>query len=253
MHTSQISNQEVIRLENVSVSYRTPNENITTFKEYLIRVLQRRIKHNLFWALNDVSFNVNKGEVFGLIGRNGAGKSTLLKLIARVLRPTKGRVVVTGLVAPLLEIGAGFHNDLTGRENVFLNAALLGYTRQEINRSFDGIIEFSELNDFINAPLRTYSSGMVARLGFAVATNTRPDVLIVDEILGVGDELFQQKCLDRIMGFSKQGTTIFLVSHSSAMIQATCHRVAWLSHGRLVNVGKPDEIIAQYHTNPESL
>jgi ABC-type polysaccharide/polyol phosphate transport system ATPase subunit len=249
MPTPSLSSPVAIRLENISVSYRTPNENYSTLKEYAIRFLQGRVEHNVFWALRDVSMNVHQGEVFGLIGRNGAGKSTLLKVVARVLRPTGGRVVVTGLVAPLLEIGAGFHFDLTGRENVYLNASLLGYSRQEINRSIDDMIEFAELQEFIDVPLRTYSSGMVARLGFAVATHIRPDVLIVDEILGVGDEVFQNKCVARIMGYSQQGTTIFLVSHSSALIQTTCTRAAWLSHGRLVAVGEPAEIVSQYHQN----
>jgi len=247
-----LSSRVAIQLENISVSYRTPKENYTTFKEYAIRFLQGRVKHNVFWALRDVSLTIHQGEIFGLIGRNGAGKSTLLKVVARVLRPTSGRVVVTGLVAPLLEIGAGFHFDLTGRENVYLNGALLGYSRQEINRNFDEMIAFAELQDFVDAPLRTYSSGMVARLGFAVATHFRPNVLIVDEILGVGDEVFQNKCVARIMRFAQQGTTIFLVSHSSALIQSTCTRAAWLSHGHLVGVGGAAEIVAQYHENPDA-
>jgi len=246
METSLSSPAEMIRLENVSVCYRVPRDHFTTFKEYAIRLLQGKVKHDSFLALKNVSLSVRKGEVFGLIGHNGAGKSTLLKLVARVMRPSSGRVVVRGWVAPLLEIGAGFHPDLTGRENVFLNGAILGFPQQEIDGLFDSIVEFSELQDFIDAPLRTYSSGMMARLGFAVATGARPDVLIVDEILGVGDEAFQWKCYERIKGFCKEGTTIFMVTHNASLIEMMCHRVAWLDHGRLMGVGGPAEMIQSY-------
>jgi ABC-2 type transport system ATP-binding protein len=239
---------DLIRIENVSVRYRVPQESFTTFKEYAIRLAQGRVRHRDFWALKDVSLSVKQGEVFGLVGKNGAGKSTLLKLVARVLRPTQGRLVVCGRVAPLLEIGAGFHPDLSGRENVYLNAAILGMNRKEIDQRFKSMVEFAELQEFIDSPLRTYSSGMVGRLGFAVATDMRPDILIVDEILGVGDEDFQKKCYDRINGFRQQGTTIFLVSHNSELIQNMCQRAALLSHGHLVNVGSAVEIIQQYHS-----
>ena len=175
--------QPIIQLTDVSVSYRLPSERIGTFKEYAIRKLQRKIKINKFWALTDINLHVNRGEVFGLIGNNGAGKSTMLKVISKVLKPTKGRVVVYGKIAPLLELGAGFHPELSGRENVFLNGALLGYSRSEMESVFDEIVEFSELEQFINAPVRTYSSGMFARLGFAVATAHVPEILILDEIL----------------------------------------------------------------------
>lgn len=253
--TNLSSSEELIRLENVSVRYRVPRENFTTFKEYAIRFLQGRIKHDAFLALNDVSLSVMKGEVFGLIGPNGAGKSTLLKLVARVMRPSMGRVIVRGWVAPLLEMGAGFHPDLTGRENVYLNSAILGFPKHEVDGFLGDVIEFSELQNFIDAPLRTYSSGMMARLGFAVATAVRPEVLIVDEILGVGDELFQQKCTERIKGFCNEGTTIFMVSHNAWLIEYMCHRVAWLDHGRLMGIGAPAEMIqnyrAQQHLQPK--
>lgn len=247
MEIRSTASQEAVRFDNISVRYRIPNERFSTFKEYVIRAVQGKVQYSDFWALKDISFQVNKGEIFGIIGKNGAGKSTLLKLVARVLQPTKGRVLAVGKVAPLLEIGAGFHPDLTGRENVYLNSAMLGFTRKEIDRKFDGIVAFSELGEFIDAPLRTYSSGMYARLGFAVATDTRPDILIVDEILGVGDEAFQQKCLGRILGFSTQGTTILLVSHSSEMITTICQRSAWINHGCLMGIGPSAEIIQQYH------
>ena len=192
------NHDEIIRLEKVSVQYRVPEERIGTFKEYAIRFLQRRIRFNKFWALQDVDLSVYKGEVFGLIGRNGAGKSTLLKVISRVMRPTKGRAVLYGRVAPLIELGAGFHPELSGKENVFLNGALLGYSRKEMEACYDQIVDFAELPQFMDAPIRTYSSGMYARLGFAVATAHVPEILLVDEILSVGDEAFQKKCLEKI-------------------------------------------------------
>ncbi len=234
---------EVIRLDGVSVRYRVPHER---FKEYMIRRMQGRVKHHSFWALKNVNLNVYGGEVFGVIGQNGAGKSTLLKLVARVLRPTEGRVLVKGWVAPLLEVGAGFHPELTGRENVYLNGALLGFTQEEMDEKFDGIVEFAELRDFIDAPLRTYSSGMWARLGFAVATQVQPQILIVDEILSVGDEAFQRKSLDRINAFREQGVTILLVSHNMALIEQMCQRAVWLDHGKLQSVGSVPDVIRAY-------
>jgi ABC-2 type transport system ATP-binding protein/lipopolysaccharide transport system ATP-binding protein len=242
---------ETIRLENVSVRYRVPRERIGTFKEYLIRWMQGKVKHNTFWALKDVSLSVYKGEVFGLIGPNGAGKSTLLKLIARVLRPTEGRVIVRGRVAPLLEVGAGFHPELTGRENILLNGAILGFTRQEMGDKFKSIVDFAELWDFIDAPLRTYSSGMWARLGFAVATDVNPDVLIVDEILSVGDEAFQRKSMARVQSFREQGTSILLVSHNMGTIESICQRAAWLDHGQLKATGPAPEVVRAYRESQQ--
>ncbi len=189
---------------------------------------------------------ISKGEVFGVIGHNGAGKSTLLKLVARVLPPSSGRIEVQGNVSPLLELGAGFHPELSGRENIFLNGALLGFSRKEIEEKFENIVEFSGLSGFIDAPMRTYSSGMWARLGFAVATDTRPDILLVDEILAVGDEAFQRKCYDRLDNFRDQGTTTLLVAHNMDTIKSMCHRVAWLDHGNLKYIGDPDTAIELY-------
>lgn len=240
------TDQTIIHFENVSVEYRVPQERIGTFKEYMIRLLQGRIKHRKFNALKGVNVRVNQGEVFGLIGPNGAGKSTLLKLVARVLRPTHGRVRVMGHVAPLLEVGAGFHPELTGRENVFLNGAMLGFSREQMQEKFPRIVEFSELGDFIDAPLRTYSSGMSARLGFAVATDTQPDILIVDEILSVGDEAFQRKSFERIQAIKSQGATILLVSHSMSTIENECQRAAWLDHGEIIALGDAKAVVAQY-------
>ncbi len=245
--TNQIPfSQPIIQLENVSVSYRLPSERIGTFKEYAIRKLQRKIKITKFWALTDISLQINRGEVFGLIGNNGAGKSTMLKAISKVLKPTKGRVVVYGKIAPLLELGAGFHPELSGRENVFLNGALLGYSRSEMESVFDEIVEFSELDQFINSPVRTYSSGMFARLGFAVATAHKPEILILDEILSVGDEAFQRKCNHRMKNFQQAGTTVLMVSHALDMLEGMCNRIAWIDHGKLQKIGEPQEVIAAY-------
>jgi len=237
---------KTILMESVGVRYRAPNERIATFKEYLIRWLQRKIRHRDFWALREVNLTVFSGETVGLIGHNGAGKSTLLKLIARVLRPTTGRVVVKGRVAPLLEFGAGFHSELTGRENVYLNGALLGFSNQEMEEKFNRIVDFAELWDFIDAPLRTYSSGMSARLGFAVATDVKPDILIIDEVLSVGDEAFQRKSAARMQEFRDQGATIILVSHNMAIIEQLCHRAVWLDHGRLMEAGEVNAVIKAY-------
>ena len=240
------ANEPIIQLENVSVSYRLPSERIGTFKEYAIRKLQRKIRIEKFWALTDITLQVNRGEVFGLIGKNGAGKSTMLKVISKVLKPTKGRVVVYGKIAPLLELGAGFHPELSGRENVFLNGALLGYSRDEMEAVFDEIVEFSELDQFINSPVRTYSSGMYARLGFAVATAHMPEILILDEILSVGDEAFQKKSRDRLQNFQRQGSTVLMVSHALDTMIGMCDRVAWIDHGKTQKIGEPQEVIAAY-------
>jgi ABC-2 type transport system ATP-binding protein/lipopolysaccharide transport system ATP-binding protein len=243
-----IDNQAVV-IEKVGVRYRVPSEAIGSFKEYAIRRLQRKVQHRDFWALDDISFSVNRGAAFGIIGHNGAGKSTLLKLIARVFRPTSGRVLVNGQVAPLLEFGAGFHPELTGRENIFLNGALLGFSRQEMKSKFDRIVDFAELWEFIDVPLRTYSSGMWARLGFAVATDIKPDILIIDEVLSVGDEAFQQKCFNRLHKFREQGATVILVSHNMETIQDMCDQAAWLDHGKLKALGDPQVIISKYRMN----
>ena len=238
-----------VRLENVSVRYRVPTEGASTLKEYAILKLKNKIKTLEFWALRGINLTVKRGEVFGVIGHNGAGKSTLFKLIARVLYPIEGRVVVRGRVAPLLELGAGFHPELSGRENVYLNGAVLGFSYVEMQRKFQSIVDFAELHEFIDAPLRTYSSGMYARLGFAVATATRPDVLLIDEILSVGDESFQRKCMERIKGFKDQGSTILMIAHNMDSIREMCQRAAWLHHGVLKTVGNPDEVIEAYRAS----
>jgi ABC-2 type transport system ATP-binding protein len=241
-----VSTQPMIILDNVAVKYRVPTERIGTFKEFAIRTLQRRVSYKSFWALDNVDLEITKGEVFGLVGNNGAGKSTMLKVISRVLRPTKGRVRAYGKIAPLLELGAGFHPELTGRENIYLNGALLGYSKGEMDRVFDEIVDFSELGTFIEAPIRSYSSGMYARLGFSVATAHLPEILILDEILSVGDEAFQHKCNNRMMNFREHGTTIIMVSHGLSMVEEMCSRVAWLDHGVIQKLGDPHEVITAY-------
>lgn len=246
MSEQKLNDQSIIRIENVSVNYRLPTERIGSFKEYAIRKLQNRVKIENFWALVDVNLTVQKGDVFGIIGNNGAGKSTLLKVISRVLKPSKGRVMVRGRIAPLLELGAGFHPELSGRENVFLNGALLGYSREDMEKVFDEIVAFSELEQFINSPIRTYSSGMYARLGFAVATAHVPDILILDEILSVGDEAFQKKSRERLQSFQEKGSTVLMVSHGLDSMIAMCNRVAWLDQGKLRLIGEPNEVVAAY-------
>ena len=237
----------VLRLEGASVVYRVTKERISSFKEYAIRKARREVLHEEFWALRDVDLTLRRGEVFGLVGRNGAGKSTLLKLIAKVLRPSHGRVWVKGHVAPLLEMGAGFHVELTGRENIFLYGSLLGYSRSEMEAKVERIVDFAELWDFIDVPLRTYSTGMVTRLGFSIATDIQPDVLIVDEILGVGDEAFQRKSRDRMLSFCEGGTTVLLVTHNSALMKSMCDRAMWLDRGQVQMVGTADDVAAAYH------
>ena len=245
--TASLNHSEtILRLDNVSVRYRIPNERIATLKEYAIRRLQQQVQFQDFWALHGINLKIFRGEIFGIIGRNGAGKSTLLKVVSRVLAPTEGRIWIKGRVSPLLELGAGFHPELTGRENVFLNGTLLGHTRQEVESRLDEILNFAELGGFIDAPLRTYSSGMVARLGFAVATAWQPEVLILDEILAVGDEAFRAKCQARMQAFRTKGTTTLLVTHDMNAVRSMCGRTAWLDHGLLKEVGPTAEVVKVY-------
>ncbi len=235
-----------VELRGVAVRYRLPSQPVHSFKEYIIRRLKGQIRYQDLWALQDITLSIQPGEFLGIIGRNGAGKSTLLKVIARVLRPTRGRVIVRGRLAPLLELGAGFHMDLTGRENVFLNGTLLGYRRDEIAARFDAIVDFAELWEFIDMPVRAYSFGMLMRLAFSVATAFRPDILLVDEVLAVGDVQFRKKCMQRMGAFHASGTTIILVSHHMDLVRQFCERVVWIDHGRIRMVGEPDTVIRAY-------
>ena len=235
-----------ICVDTVSVVFRLPREPLSGIKEFAIRWLQRRLQYRQFLALKNVSIEIYPGEIFGIVGRNGAGKSTLLKLMARVLKPTQGQVIVWGKTAPLLELGAGFHPELTGKENIFFNGALLGLSRKEIAARMDDIVAFAEIDEFIDSPLRTFSTGMVARLGFAVATSARPDILLIDEVLSVGDTQFQEKCLQRMRSFRDQGTTIVLVSHSMERVQHFCERAVWLDGGKVMAWGDSSSVVEQY-------
>ena len=236
-----------IRLEDVRVAYVRPRERIRSLKEYAIRRLQRRLFFDEFEALRGVSFEVGTGHTLGLIGPNGAGKSTALRVIARILPPTGGRVVVAGRVAPILELGGGLHGELTGRENVLLQGALLGFSRKEMLRRLDRIVAFAELEEFLDAPLRTYSTGMAARLAFAVATDVDPDILLIDEVLSVGDERFQIKCEARMNAFRESGKTIVFVSHSAKQIVEICDRAVWIHEGQVVQQGPAREVTEAYH------
>lgn len=237
-----------ILLENITVVYSAPVERIRTLKEYAIRSLKNNNNNQkrTFKALDNISLEIKRGEIFGVIGRNGAGKSTLLKVISRVLIPSEGRVVTNGLVYPLLQLGAGFHPELTGRENVFLNGTLLGHTSAEIKERFDEIVDFSEIGGFINAPVRTYSSGMQARLGFAVASAWQPDILVLDEVLSVGDVAFQEKCLNRMRAFRESGTTTVLVTHSPSTLAEMCERAVLLDTGKIINLDAGIKIAEEY-------
>ena len=236
----------IICLEDISIYYEIPNESIASFKEYAIRYIQGRVSSRKFWALSKINLEIYRGEYLGIIGNNGAGKSTLLKVISRIIPVNEGRLWLGGVVSPLMEIGAGFHYELTGRENIFLNGTLLGHSRREINKKMDEILEFAEISEFINAPVRTYSSGMVARLGFAIATAWQPERLILDEVFSVGDVFFKRKCLSRMEQFHTSGSTILLVSHDIGLIEKNCSRVGWLEQGRIKRLGSKNDVIAEY-------
>ena len=238
--------EPVVVLRDVFVSYRLPRERIHNFKDFAIRWVKREIAYDEFFALRNVNLEVRRREVLGLIGSNGAGKSTLLKVIARVHQPSSGRVQVRGRVAPLLELGAGFDHELTGRENVYLNGTILGFRLKEVEARFDRIVDFAGVREFIDRPLRTYSSGMIVRLGFAVATDIQPDILILDEVLAVGDADFQKKSADRIRELRDKSEAVIMVSHDLEIIKDMCQRVAWLDHGTLRAVGPAAEVVTQY-------
>lgn len=239
----------MIKLENVSMRFNLGIEKNYSIKEAFISIFdkKRRIKKTEFWALKDISFDVKKGEVIGLIGSNGAGKSTMLKVVSGVMKPTKGKVTVNGAISPMIELGAGFDLELTARENIYLNGAILGYTKKFIDEKFEEIVEFSELRDFLDAPVKNFSSGMIAKLAFSIATVVEPEILIVDEILSVGDIKFQEKSKNKMMEMIKGGTTVLYVSHSLESIKELCDRVVWIEHGELVKIGKTKEICDEYY------
>jgi ABC-2 type transport system ATP-binding protein len=229
-----------VDVRGVSKRFRLAHGQYNTVKERIIHGGRRQGTED-FWALSEVSLTVKEGETVGILGRNGSGKSTLLKCICGVLQPTSGEVAVRGKLAGLLELGAGFQQDLTGRENIYLNGSLLGMSKREVDRAFDAIVDFSELEDFIDGPVKFYSSGMAVRLGFAVAVNVDPDILVIDEVLAVGDERFQRKCIDRVSQFQREGRTILLVTHSADTVRSICDRGVVLSHGRLIAEAEPGE------------
>jgi ABC-2 type transport system ATP-binding protein len=236
----------LIRVNNVSMRFNLGKDKVNTLKEFFIKTIKRQIKKEEFWALKDISFEVCSGEVLGLIGTNGAGKSTLLKVIAGVMKPTTGSVMLEGKIAPMIELGAGFDMELTARENIFLNGAILGYSKKFLEEQFNDIVAFSELEQFIDVPVRNFSSGMVARLAFSIATLVAPEVLIVDEILSVGDAPFQQKSEQKIMNMIQGGATVVFVSHSAESIEKICHRVLWIDHGEMKMIGKSGEVLEAY-------
>lgn len=236
----------IIQANDVTMTFRMANDRINSLKEFFIKKITRKLEYKNFIALQNVSFTIESGEVMGIIGSNGAGKSTLLKVISGILTPTTGNVQINGSIAPMLELGAGFDIDLTARENVFLNGAVLGYSKQYLIKRYDEIVDFSELKDFMDTPIRNFSSGMTMRLAFSIATIVNPDVLIVDEILSVGDEHFQQKSLKRMKELMSGGTTVLLVSHSLQQIRKMCTRVIWLEHGKMQMIGGTDDVCDAY-------
>lgn len=236
----------IIEVNNISIKFNMSTEKVLTLKEYFIKMVKKQLRYKEFWALKDVSFKVEAGTVLGIIGLNGAGKSTLLKTLSGILKPTIGEIGINGNIAPLIELGAGFDMELTARENIYLNGAVLGYSRQFISEKFDEIVEFSEMKDFIDVPLKNYSSGMVARIAFAIATLVKPDILIVDEILSVGDFKFQEKCEHKIKELMDGGVTVIIVSHSISQIEQLCDKVIWLEKGRVKMYGDTQEICDKY-------
>lgn len=241
--------EKLIELNNVSMMFRLPTQKVDNIKEYAIKLVTRKLKYREFMALDDINLVVHRGESLGLIGRNGAGKSTLLKIIAGVLTPTKGKVEVSGSIAPLINLGAGFDHEATAQENVFLNGAILGFSRKEMQKKYQRIVDFAELKDFMNVPIKNFSSGMLARLGFAIAVDVNPDILLVDEVLAVGDAPFRKKCHERIEEIRKQGTTYIFVSHGIEQVKKLCTHTIWLKGGKIFMYGPSKEVCAAYEAD----
>jgi len=237
----------MITLQGVSVKYRLVEERRRSFQAHVINYVKgKRVAKHTLWALRNISLDAGEGESLGIIGSNGAGKSTLLKVVSGVIKPAEGMASVKGKTAPLIELSAGFDDELSGRENIFLNASILGFSRGEIEERFDRIVDFSELKDFIDTPLKNYSSGMIARLGFSIATEVDPDILIIDEVLAVGDAHFKQKSKERILEFKDRGVIILFVSHDMEQVGSLCNKVLWLDHGKIMMLGETNEVISEY-------
>ena len=239
-------NDIVIEVKNATVRFNKSAESISGLKEYIIKMLKRELMFQEFLALKNINFTVKRGESWGLIGKNGSGKSTLLKLISGIIRPYQGNVTVNGSISPLIELGAGFDPELTARENIFLNGPLLGYSKIFIESHFQEIVDFAELNDFIDVPIKNFSSGMSARLGFAIATVQKPDILIVDEVLAVGDFSFQQKCKERMENLLSNGTTLLFVSHSIEQVKELCSKAIWIDNGEVRAIGETHSVSQEY-------
>lgn len=240
----------MIKLENVSMKFNLGIEKSFSFKEAFIRFFQfnkPKKKKEEFWALKNIDFYVEKGEVIGLIGSNGAGKSTMLKIVSGVMKPTTGKVTVNGVISPMIELGAGFDSELTARENIYLNGAVLGYSKKFLDEKFEEIVEFSELKEFLDVPIKNFSSGMTAKLAFSISTIVNPEILIVDEILAVGDIKFQEKSKNKMMEMIKGGTTVIYVSHSLEAIRQLCTKVIWIEHGEMIMIGETNEICEKYY------
>jgi len=238
----------MINIDKVSMRFNLGIEKDSSLKQFFVDTFsgKKKKKSEEFWALKDVSFHIDKGEVVGLIGSNGAGKSTLIKVVSGVMKPTEGSVTVNGVISPMIELGAGFDANLTARENIYLNGSILGYSKQFINEKFDEIVELSELKEFLDVPVKNFSSGMTAKLAFSIATIVNPEILIVDEILSVGDIKFQEKSKNKMMEMIRGGTTVLFVSHSIQQIKDLCTKVIWLDHGKIIEIGKPNEICDKF-------
>lgn len=241
-----MNKENAVEVRNVEMHFNMSKEKLESLKEYFLRFVTKKLMFEDFVAVNGVSFDIKKGDVFGIVGLNGSGKSTMLKLISGILAPSRGTVETQGTIAPLIELGAGFDMDLTARENIYLNGSVLGYSKKFMDEKFDEIVEFAEMHDFLDTPMKNYSSGMVARIGFAIATITRPDILIVDEILAVGDFRFQEKCEKRINSMINDETTVIIVSHSIDQIERLCKHCLWLEKGKLKMIGETEEVCNAY-------
>lgn len=240
---------KIIEVKNVSMGYRVDRSKVSTLKEWAVSKLKRQLNYEMFWALSDVSFDVERGDVVGIIGRNGAGKSTILKLISGLFKPTDGTIITNGRIVPMLELGSGFDPELTGRENIYLNGAILGYTEEFLKNQYEDILEFSELREFIDRPIKTYSSGMMMRLAFSVATIVRPEILIVDEILAVGDDAFQKKSHAKMMELMHGGATVLYVSHNLTQVRDLCNKAIWLDRGKVLMQGETQLVCDAYQNS----